>query len=117
MASPSTGNVLSLKRPRTHKGLFRSEFYAVVSANDPGIRTLELGVADYREVGIPGGQLKLWNFALGYDFIKSAQVFTVPPPMMATTALTSLVADRLSKGSAPKLSVMPYFYSAPIDLT
>jgi hypothetical protein len=116
-ATPSTGSSLVLKRPRTHRNLYRSEFYAVVESNIASARTLELQVADYRGVGIPGQSLKLWHFGVGYDFIKSAQLFTSLQPLPADVMLTALVADRLSKGSAPKLNVMPHFACAPLDLT
>jgi hypothetical protein len=97
--------------------LYRSDFYAVVDANIGSARTLELQVADYRGVGIPGQALKLWTFAIGYDFIKSAQIFKSLQPLPADVMLTSLVANLLSKGSAPKLNVAPHFVCAPINLT
>lgn len=116
-AATSTGESLVLRRPRTHSSLYRSEFFAVVETNFPSERTLQLRVADYRAVGIPDGQLKLWRFAIGYDFIKSGQLFTPPESMTPYTALVRLAADRISTGSAPKLNVMPHFTCAPLDLT
>lgn len=109
--------MLVLKRPRNHRALYRSEFYAVVESNIGSMRTLELQVADYRGVGIPGQQLKLWHFGIGYDFIKSAQIFKSLQPLSSDVMLTALAADRLSQGSAAKLGVMPHFSCAPIDLT
>jgi hypothetical protein len=81
---------LGLKRPRTSRGPYRSQFVGIVTINDSTNKVMCLRIPDMRTVNVPDHpDMISFMLEISYSDILQAQVFqpttSMPPEVIVTT--------------------------------
>lgn len=108
---------LGLKRPRTSRGLYRAEFFAIVVSNSKETKTIQVRVPDFRTLNLPD-QACLFFFMLdlNYSNVLKAQYFQPPKSMPPETLINDI--NRFNQiGNAAKFKDTIFVNSVPVLIT
>jgi len=107
---------LGLRRPRTHRGMYRSQFIGIIDRNDSVNKIIAFRIIDMRSVGVPtSSDIVFAILEVRYADLLRAQVFR-PATRMAPEVVVTTVQQFARIGQAGKLP--PTFVpSAPVLIT